>query len=210
MPTSLFTHSLILELSESTSVTVAFYSAFLNIHQNGVLTTLFGCYMAGATWNCCRLGARSVYTMQPCTSLQCLFIGSRHVWLAVKHQVTYLLIRSHILRMHGRLAVACRLPVCQNDRDLLRATAVIRGGMDSEIRVSAENWPWRRKFSCRSCRDSNPRPLDHESCRDSNPLPLDTDLSLLLRSAFDTIKFINWVRIFNFCPCHRYQQLFIG
>ena len=25
---------------------------FLNIHQNGVLTALFGCYMAGATWNC--------------------------------------------------------------------------------------------------------------------------------------------------------------
>ena len=23
------------------------------------------------TWNCCRLGARSAYTIQPCTSLQC-------------------------------------------------------------------------------------------------------------------------------------------
>ena len=36
----------------------------------------YGCYMAGATWNCCRLGARSLYTIQPCTSLQCHFIRS--------------------------------------------------------------------------------------------------------------------------------------
>ena len=28
---------------------VAFYSAFLNSHRSGVLTALFGCYMAGAT-----------------------------------------------------------------------------------------------------------------------------------------------------------------
>ena len=42
----------------------------------------------------------------------------------------------------------------QNDRGLLRATAVTRGGTDTEIRVSTE--------SC-SSRDSNPRPFDHES-----------------------------------------------
>ena len=36
----------------------------------------FGCYMAGATWNCCRLGPRSVYTIQPCTCLLCHFIRS--------------------------------------------------------------------------------------------------------------------------------------
>ena len=35
--------------------------------------------------------------------------------------------------------------------------------MDTEIRVSTESWPWRRKFSRRSCRDSNPWPFDHES-----------------------------------------------
>ena len=29
-------------------VAVAFYSAFLNIHQNGALTAPFGCYMADA------------------------------------------------------------------------------------------------------------------------------------------------------------------
>ena len=37
------------------------------------------------------------------------------------------------------------------------------GGTDTEIRVSTESRPWRRKFSRRSCRDSNPRPFNHES-----------------------------------------------
>ena len=40
----------------------------------------------------------------------------------------------------------------------LRAT-----GTDAEIRVSTESRPWRRKFSRRSCRDSNPRPFNHVS-----------------------------------------------
>ena len=34
--------------------------------------------------------------------------------------------------------------------------------MDTEIKVSTENL-LRRKFSRRSCRDSNPRPISHES-----------------------------------------------
>ena len=37
------------------------------IHESGVLIALFGCCMAGATWNCCRLGASSEYTIQPYT-----------------------------------------------------------------------------------------------------------------------------------------------
>ena len=40
-----------------------------------VVTTLVGCYMVhGATWNCCRLGARFVYT----TTLQCHLTGSHN------------------------------------------------------------------------------------------------------------------------------------
>ena len=35
--------------------------------------------------------------------------------------------------------------------------------MDTEIRVSTESWPWRRKFSGCSCGDSNSRPFNHES-----------------------------------------------
>ena len=36
-------------------------------------------------------------------------------------------------------------------------------GTDTEIRVSTESRPWRRKFSRSSCRDLNPRPFSHES-----------------------------------------------
>ena len=35
--------------------------------------------------------------------------------------------------------------------------------MDTEIRVSTESRPWRRKFSRHSSRDSNLRPFNHES-----------------------------------------------
>ena len=54
----------------------------LNIHWSGVLTALFGCCMAGATWNCCCLSASSVYTLQPCTTLQCHFIQNHmHIYV---------------------------------------------------------------------------------------------------------------------------------
>ena len=42
---------------DSKCLTVTFYSAFWNIHWSGVLTALFGCYMAGSMWNCCHLSA---------------------------------------------------------------------------------------------------------------------------------------------------------
>ena len=72
------------------------------------VTALFGCSMAGATWNCCRLGTSSVYTIHTCTSLQCHFI------------------RSHIGRVHVCLVVTSHLHFWQNDRDILRATAAAR------------------------------------------------------------------------------------
>ena len=50
-----------------------------------------------------------MYTIQPCTSLQCHFV------------------HSHIRRVHARLAVTCHLHYWHNDRDLLRATAVTQG-----------------------------------------------------------------------------------
>ena len=81
----------------------------LNIHKSCVLTALFGRYMAGATWNRCRLGARSVYPMQPRNSLQSVFI------------------RSRIRKVYVCLSVTCHLHFWQNDRDLLRATAVRQG-----------------------------------------------------------------------------------
>ena len=83
--------------------------------------------------------------------------------------------QSHIRKVYACLAVTCQLRFWQNDRGLLRATAVTRGvGADTEIRVSTESWPWRRKLSRRSSRDSNPRPFDHESgalTTELSPLP---------------------------------------
>ena len=88
-------------------VTASFFIVqIFNIHRSGVLTALFGCCMAGATWNCCRFGTSSVYTIQPCTSLLCDFI------------------QSHLGRVHVCLAVTCHLHFWRNDCDLLRATAV--------------------------------------------------------------------------------------
>ena len=69
----------------------------------------------------------------------------------------------HIRKVYACLAVTCHLHFWQNDRDFLLATVVTRGGTDTEIRVSTESRPWRRKFSRRSSRDSNPRPFNHES-----------------------------------------------
>ena len=108
------------------------------------LTALFGCYTAGATWSCCRLGASSAYTIQPCSSLQCHFI-----W-------------THIHRVHVCLAITCHLHFWQNDGDLLWTTAVT-WGWNIYQKKGTESWSGRRKFSHRSCWDLNPWPSDHES-----------------------------------------------
>jgi len=76
-----------------------FIALIINIiHGSGVLTTLFGCCMAAATWNCSRLGASSMYNIQ-------------------MHQFT--------VSFHSK-PVTCHLHISQNDRDLLRAAAVTR------------------------------------------------------------------------------------
>ena len=81
---------------------LAFYSAlfFLYIHRSGVLTAL--------VWlvphETAAISARSVYTIPPCT-----------MSLHAKREV------------HASLSVTCHLHFWQNDRDLLRATAITRG-----------------------------------------------------------------------------------
>ena len=56
-------------------------------------------------------------------------------------------IRSHIRRMHACSAATWHLHFWQCDRDLLRTTAVTRKGraMTTEIKVSTESWPCRRR-----------------------------------------------------------------
>ena len=127
--------------------------------------------MAGATWNCCRLGASSVYTIQPCTSLKCHFI------------------RSHLRRMH--VSVTCNPHFCQNDLDLLRATAVTRGrngyrnkSQNKRMYLGKKTVPsllpeleepetFRRRIR-RSATELSPLPRRHiqmQSLRQSQPVP---------------------------------------
>ena len=100
---------------------------FLNIHRSGVLTAL----------------AWLVPHETAAVSAQVLCTPYNHVPCHF--------MQSHIRKVYACLAVTCHLHFWQNDRDLLRATAV------------TESRPWRRKFSRRSSRDSIPRPFNHES-----------------------------------------------
>ena len=136
-----------------TGVFFFFIAHFLNIHRSGVLTAL--------AWlvphETAAVSAQVVCT--PYNHAPCHFM------------------QSHIHKVYPCLAVTYHLHFWQNDRDLLRATVVKRGwnGTDTEIRVSTESRPWRRKFSRRSCRDSNPRPFNHESgalTTELSPLPV--------------------------------------
>ena len=117
----------------------SFIAHFFNIHRSSVLTAL----------------AWLVPHETAAVSAQVLCTPYNH---APCH-----FMQSHIHNVCACLAVTCHLHLWQNDRDLLRATAVTRGGTDTEIRVSAESRPWRRQFSRRSSRDSKPRPFDHKS-----------------------------------------------
>ena len=123
----------------STCVPSFLIARFLNIHRSGVLTAL-AWLVPHETAAISAQVLCTPYNHAPCHFMQ-----------------------SHIRKVYACLAVTCHLHFWQNDRDLLRATAVTRGGTDTEIRVSTESRPWRRKFSRRSCRDLNPGPFSHES-----------------------------------------------
>ena len=95
--------------------------------------------------------------------------------------------QSHIRKVYACLAVTCHLHFWQNDRGLLRATAVTRGWNGCRNKVITDSWPCRRKFSRPSCMDSNQRPFNHESgvlTTELSPLPttgaLTTELSTFI------------------------------
>ena len=74
-------------------------------------------------------------------------------------------------RVYASLVVTCHLHFWQNDRGLLRATAVTGGWWNGHgIRFSTQSWLWRRKFFLRSCGDSNSQLFDHDSCTETNKL----------------------------------------
>ena len=66
----------------------SFYSAFFNTFRSDVLTVLFGCYMAGAMWNCCHLATFCVH-------------------YTTMHHVMSLHAKSHTL---GACVFSCNLP----------------------------------------------------------------------------------------------------
>ena len=133
-------HVILIEWLSSFFFFFLFIARNINIHGSGVLVALFGCCMAGATWNCCRLGVSSVYTIQPCTSLQCHLQG-----VCV-------------------LAVTYHMHLWQNDRDFLRATAVTRVWNRYRNNSQHRKLTLEKKiFPRRSCRDSNTGPFEHES-----------------------------------------------
>ena len=78
----------------------------LNSHRSGVLLTLFGCCMTGATWTLSMSAHVLCTPYNHSAVLQCHFV------------------RSHIGRVHVCLAVTWHLSFWQNDLDLLHATAV--------------------------------------------------------------------------------------
>ena len=85
---------------------IAFYSAFLNIHRSDVLTAL--AWLVPQESSARESQSRRVlctpYNHAPCHFMQ-----------------------SHIRKVYACLAVTCHLHFWQNDRGLLRATAVTRG-----------------------------------------------------------------------------------
>ena len=85
---------------------IAFFSAFLNIHWNGALTALAWLVPqeSAARESQSRRVLCTPYNHAPCHFMQ-----------------------SHIRKVYACLAVTCHLRFWQNDRGLLRATAVTRG-----------------------------------------------------------------------------------
>ena len=79
---------------------ITFYSAFLNIHQSGVLTAL----------------AWLVPHESAAVSAQVLCTPYNHA--------PYHFMQSHICKMYVYLAVTCHLHFWQNDRGILRATVL--------------------------------------------------------------------------------------
>ena len=72
-------------------------------------------------------------------------------------------IKSAYVRCMRVLAVTCHLHFLAEWPGSFTYYCGNTDGMDTEVRVSTESWPWIRKFSRCLCWDSNLRPFDHES-----------------------------------------------
>ena len=91
---------------------LAFYSVFLNIHSGGFKRWYGWCHMK--------------------------LLHSRRVLCTSDNHAPCHFMQSHIRMMHACLAVTCQLHFWQNNRDLLRATAVTRGWNSLRCKMGIE------------------------------------------------------------------------
>ena len=102
---------------------------------------------------------------------------------------------------------ACMAAWCH--MKLLPSRCVLHGGeTNTEIRVSSESWLWRRTFSHRSCRDSNPRPFNHESgalTTELSSLPISVDYSANLWRLHVRWQENEWLQLRK--PVSRYRNI---
>ena len=119
-------------------VTSFFTARFLNIHRSGVLTAL-AWLVPHETAAVSAQVLCTPYSHAPCHFMQ-----------------------SHIRNVYACLAVTWHLHFWQNDRDLVRATAVTRGWNGYRNESQHRKLTMEKKISRRSSRDSTPRPFSHE------------------------------------------------
>ena len=115
------------------------------------VTVLFSCYMAGATWNCFGLSARSVYfslyAIQPSTSLE---RHSDSIW-------------RHIRRVHVCLAATCTVSVSIMTGIFYVLLQYHRGGTDTKIKVGDRKLTLEKKILLPLLPWLKLQPLNHES-----------------------------------------------
>ena len=113
--------------------------------------------------------------------------------------------QSHICRVlqHVCLAVTCHLHFWQNDQDL---SCYCNTMGDTEIRVSTESWPWRRKFSYRSCLNLNLWPFDHESIALLLSSPCSPFMNKITLS-MPLVTLVIWFKGNNFISLQVWQKL---
>ena len=139
---------------------------FLNIHRSGVLTALawLMLHKTAAT------SARSVYNHAPCHFMQ-----------------------SHIRKLYVCLTVTCRLHLWQNDRDLLRATAVTRGWNGYRNKSQHRKSTLEKKI----LPPFHPRPFNHESGALTTELSPPRAQAFRFFDAIDRVASISTWRLFT-------------
>ena len=133
--------------------------------------SVFGYYMAGGRQNCCHLNARSVYTIQPSTSLQCHFM------------------QSHIFRVCMCLAVTCHVHFWQCDWDLLCATVVTQGRNGYQSKSQHRKLTLEKKFILLGLKPVFLWTGVQRSTTELSPLPIPHFFSTFITPGHETRRF---------------------